>query len=303
MERLIFDLVERHQPDVIYTHPIRMAQYTAALDSVPKVLDLTDALSLFLLRFRDVQKNPVYRWLLNVEFKRMAAYEKIISKFEKVLLCSKVDRDFIAERIRHPDIDLLYNGVDLEYFANGEGIVSDPHRIIFTGNMSYSPNAHAAEYFVRNIFPKIKARVPNATFFIVGQNPPKHVRALHGGDVVVTGFVDDIRVEYLKSAVAVSPVQFGSGTLNKVLEPMALGIPVVSTLSSVQGLELEHGAEIIVAAEPNDFADAVSSLLENPELRLSVGRAGMAKVRERFGWSRIAADLETMFQGLVEIHR
>ena len=93
--------------------------------------------------------------------------------------------------------------------------------------------------------------MPDAKLFLVGQRPPRRIAALAGHDVTITGFVEDIRREYLKSAVAVSPIRFGAGTLNKVLEPLALGIPVVSTSIGLEGLGLKIGEEILIA---NDAA-------------------------------------------------
>ena len=298
MAEALEQVLARIKPDGIHTHLIRMAQYTVAKKQCPRILDLTDAVSLYLSRLLSVHRNPLVRWLVSVELRRMLAYESVIERFDLSLVCSENDKQFLSSRIPTANIGLLYNGVDLEAFSVNGTIQAEPHRIIFTGNMSYVPNSDGAKFFAREIFPGIREKIPDAKLYIVGVDPPASVRALASTNIVVTGFVEDIRLEYLKSAVAVSPVRFGAGTLNKTLEPLALGIPVVSTPSCVEGLELQHGKEILIAKEPGEFVSAVVALMENPELRKSVGKAGMEKIRERFGWPQIATDLENMFLGI-----
>lgn len=300
MKATLDDLIGRTKPDIIHTHLIRMAQYTAHLADVPKILDMTDAVSLYLSRFRDAQKNPLNKWLLGVELKRMGAYEAIISKFDRGLVCSHTDKNFLLQRNHDAHIDLLYNGVDLEAFSFANNIVMDPFRIIFTGNMSYFPNIDGARFLAKEIFPLVKKKIPQAKLFIVGQNPPQQVKSLANNHIAVTGFVEDIRTEYLKSTVAVSPVRFGAGTLNKVLEPLALGVPVVSTSIGLEGLGLNKGEDILIADDAVSFAEAIIDLLQNDGRRKSLATVASQKIRSRFGWTAIAQDLERIYEDAVQ---
>jgi glycosyltransferase involved in cell wall biosynthesis len=196
-------------------------------------------------------------------------------------------------------LSLLPNGVDLETFSSPAPPSPEPGRIIFTGNLSYFPNVDAACFLVREILPKIQKDVPTVKVYIVGQNPSSKVRALAGRDVIVTGYVDDIRAEYLKSSVAVSPVRFGAGTLNKVLEPLALGVPVVTTSIGLEGLCLEPGNDLLVADTAEKFAGAVTRLLTNDGDRMSMAARASEKVRARFSWEKIARDLEQIYEEIV----
>jgi sugar transferase (PEP-CTERM/EpsH1 system associated) len=300
MANAVQEEIARIKPDVIHTHLIRMADYTASQQSVPVVLDMTDAVSLYLARFRDAQRNPLAKWFLGMELKRMVRYESIIESFDRGLVCSDTDREFLLRRNPNLPLSVLPNGVDLQVFSSNGPPVPDPARIIFTGNMSYFPNVDAAYYLVRDILPKIQKSVPAAKVYIVGQNPSSGVRSLAGRDVVVTGFVDDIRAEYLKSAVAVSPVRFGAGTLNKVLEPLALGVPVVTSSMGLEGLLLEAGSDLLVADDAENFAALVTRLLLNKDERMSMAARASAKVRARFSWEKIARGLEQIYQEIVE---
>jgi sugar transferase (PEP-CTERM/EpsH1 system associated) len=300
MERRLSQALQRLQPDVLHTHLIRMAQYTATPGGLPRVLDMTDAVSLYLSRFRDAQSNPLKKWALGLELKRMHEYEPIIGQFDRALVCSHTDMEFLRRRGPDFKLDLLRNGVDLEAFSVNGTAQADPYRIMFSGNMSYYPNIDGAKFLVSEVFPLVKKSVPQARLYIVGQNPPSQVTSLASADITVTGFVPDIRAEYLKSAVAVSPIRFGAGTLNKVLEPSALGVPVVTTSIGWEGLGLESEKEILVANDPRSIATAIIRLLKDPTLRSSIGQHAAQKVRATLGWETIAGDLEAIYEQIVK---
>lgn len=298
MSAILERVVNRVKPDIIHTHLIRMAQYTAYWSAPPRVLDLTDAVSLYLDRLSKQHRNALIRRLVGIELKRMLSYESILTHFDRTLVCSTNDREILLQHIPSAQIDLLYNGVDLETFSANGTVHFEPYRIILTGNMSYYPNVDGAMFFVREIFPLVLQHVPQAKLFIVGQDPPRTVRALASEHVVVTGYVPDIRHEYLKSAVAVSPIRYGAGTLNKILEPLALGVPVVSTSIGIDGLGLNPGEDILVADEPREFAQHVARLLV--DMRWREHLAGAAeKVRTRFSWERLVRNLEHIYETIL----
>jgi sugar transferase (PEP-CTERM/EpsH1 system associated) len=303
-QRELKDVLTSWNVNLIHVHLIRMAQYVESLRTVPRILDLTDAGSLYLERFLSITKNPFKKIFLKVESRRLRQYEKILEHFDDNLVCSEIDRAVLNERAPSAAIDLLYNGVDLDYFTKpGEtdgANVGEPNinGIIYTGNMTYHPNRDGILYFVKEIFPTIERVIPTATLYIVGQSPPREIKKLSRANIVVRGFVPDIKQEYLKNQVAIAPIRFGAGTLNKVLEPMALGIPVVSTSLAVQGLNLQNGEEIMVADTPEGFADMVVRILRDKEFQQRIGLKGQAIVRGQYGWTTITSTLEKIYQSL-----
>lgn len=297
MQSTLAEVLASDPPDLVHTHLIRMAPYMEMTGPWPRLLDLTDAVSLYLERFLSQERHPLKRLLLREELRRMKRFEPVIAGYDRALVCSDTDRDVLHARCPDASLGLLYNGVDVDLFPIRTKEPSRPH-LIFTGNMSYFPNADGAQRLVREIFPRIRAEIPDVTLSIVGGNPPTSVRALAGHGVTVTGFVEDIRAEYADSQVALSPVRFGAGTLNKVLEPLAMGLPVVSTSIGVEGLGLVRERDIFIADAPEDFARAVIRLLQNPDLRHQVGLSVAQRVRERFSWERIVEDLEKQYADL-----
>jgi sugar transferase (PEP-CTERM/EpsH1 system associated) len=286
--------------DIIHVHLIRMAQYMKNHSGgIPRVLDLTDAGSLYLERFLKVKKQMFFKILLKVELKRLQKYEGILETFEKVLVCSDVDKKHLLQHSPKAKIDLLYNGIDLEYFTNTKKIKPEPYRIIFTGNMSYFPNTDGILYFVKDIFPLIKNKIRGVQLYIVGKDPPVKIKKLANDNIMVTGFVSDIKRYYEQSSVTIAPIRFGAGTLNKILEPMALGIPVVTTSLGVEGLPVQTQRDLIIANNEADFADAVIQLLNDVELQSRISGNAKLLVRSLYGWGKIAEQLQSYYMELI----
>jgi sugar transferase (PEP-CTERM/EpsH1 system associated) len=295
MNRKVAELCSSGEFDVVYYHLIRSAQYfhKSMENGKPlNILDFTDAVSLYLKRFAEVQKNPLIKFLIKVEQKRVVNYEKIAEKFHALFICSEVDKKYLIDSGLNIDIRILNNGIDIDYFQP-EKIKCQINRIIFTGNMPYFANYDAAIYFAEVIFPKILREIPDAEFYIVGQKPPLKIRNLASKNIFVTGFVPDIKLEYLKSAVNVAPMRFGAGTLNKVIESIALGVPVVGTPFAVNGLPKELYKFISVADDEDSFAGQVVTILKNPKIREELLEEGKKVIRNILSWKNVVSGFES----------
>lgn len=287
--------------DVIYFHLIRSAQYHTLVqrnNKTVKVLDFTDAVSLYLSRYHKILTNPFRKIAVNIELSRINHYESIASKFDKVYVCSVIDRKHLLEKQAAKNIGIMENGIDLEYFKYSE-VKPEKHRIIFTGNMPYFANYDAAIFFAQEVFPLILKKYPAAKFYIVGQNPPPQVRKLQSSSVIVTGFVKDIRHEYMISEVNVAPIRFGAGTLNKILESLVLKVPVVATDMAVAGLSEDVRKYISVANTPSDFADKVMSIFEKRKSLQPQLEEARRLVTEKHNWQNIIAKFEGELKKLV----
>ncbi len=294
MKRKINDEISKRNYDVIYFHLIRSAQYlnlnTESGKSL-KVIDFTDAVSLYLSRFAKIEKNPFIKLFVKIEEKRVSAYEKIGERFNTVFICSEVDKEYLKAQGLNASIKILNNGIDIDYFKS-DSIEFEKDRIIFTGNMPYYANYDAAIYFSKEIFPLILKEIPNSKFYIVGQKPPNKIKALKSKNIFVTGFVPDIKSEYLKSAVNVAPMRFGAGTLNKVIESLALGVPVVATSQAVGGLPDELKKYVYIADNSIEFSQQVLEILKNPALRNQLWKEGQFVIREILSWEKVVSKFE-----------
>jgi glycosyltransferase involved in cell wall biosynthesis len=182
--------------------------------------------------------------------------------------------------------------VDLQTFAAISHDYSHNNTILFTGNMDYAPNVDAVGYFAETIFPFIRSKVPGVKFIIAGQRPIKKVLDLAADDIVITGFVKDLAAMYNSASVVVAPLRFGAGTQNKVLEAMAMGVPVVCSNIGFKGLGIQSGQGAIMQTDPVAFANSVVELLSSETMRRTVGQEGVRVIRENFDWDIIAKMLE-----------
>ena len=292
------ETLQKNQFDAIHVQHIRMAQYFETSVPTNAILDLPDAFSLYWKRRVVAAKNPIEKWIRNLEYQRLVKYEKrILPTFKKVLVCSDEDRLYLNE-LGIYNVDLLPNGVNIQTFQprGEESIIQN--RILFTGNMDYAPNVDAVHYFVKDIFPTILESVPNAEFIIAGQRPIKSVLELSSDRVKVTGFIENLADEYAKAHVVVSPLRIGAGTQNKVLEALSMNQAVVCSNVGFKGLGIPHNDGILMADNPSAFAQHVISILQSDELRKRLGESGGNHVRNTFSWTAVSNKLIDHFNSI-----
>ena len=292
MNNLVQDFLGKNEIDIIHTQHLRMAQFTSEI-KMPKILDLPDAFSLYWKRRIENQQNFIKRFFEKIEFKRLYKFEgQIVKNFNLGLVCSREDLNYMQNEHGSSNIDLLRNGVDLDTFKSEGHDYSNNSTLLFTGNMDYAPNVDAVGYFVREIFPTISSKFSNVKFVIAGQRPVKQVLELKAKNIEITGFIPDLKIMYQEASIVVSPLRFGAGTQNKVLEAMAMGIPVVSGNIGFEGLEIKNGEGVFLETNPIGFANKVIELLESESLREQTGIKGNLVAKQKFSWDIISLQLE-----------
>jgi sugar transferase (PEP-CTERM/EpsH1 system associated) len=288
----------REKFDLAHVQLVRMAPAAAALDRIPRVLDFTDALSLSFSRRARRERFPMDQ-LCRWEARRLRRYEAIlIERFDATLVIAEADRKALGGS---PKIHLCRNGVSLDAPA-----VPEQHRerrtIVFSGRMSAFPNADAAVWFATHVFPIVRSRIGDARLRIVGAYPPRRVKKLATlPGVEITGRIPDLGEAVSRAAVAVAPLLTGAGTQNKVLEAMALGVPVVATRMVADGVAAAAGEHLLVADEPEPFAEAVISLMAGGQRQRIIDNARRFVERE-YSWNRAAGDLERAYEFAMRTH-
>lgn len=184
------------------------------------------------------------------------------------LLLAASEQDAAAFRSLAPQdahkVHVIPNFIRLEDYRT-PALLSREQWIVLPGNMNYFPNIHAALYFYREIYPLVKAGVPDIKWYIVGRDVHPDVAALATEDpsIVITGYVDSVAEYIRKAQVVIAPLQEGSGTRLKILEAWALKTPVVSSSIGAEGLLCEQAGNIMLADDPATFADSVILLLQD----------------------------------------
>ncbi len=292
-------LLDRIQFDVVHVQHLRMSQYLANRKDIPRILDLPDAFSLYWKRKQATTKNPLLRFFEQLEQRRVLEYERILADYNMALVCSDEDKQYLEQEHHFDNISLLPNGVDTNTFYANNHDYEHNHTLLFTGNMDYGPNVDAVSYFVSDILPTIRGKFPDISFVIAGQRPLPKVLALASDTIKVTGFIPNLADEYNKASVVVAPLRFGAGTQNKVLESMAMGVPVVCSNIGFEGLCIQNGEGAIMQTDPLEFAHSVIQLLSSAEMRQNVGTKGVSVIQSKFSWDIISKQLEGYFKSIV----
>jgi glycosyltransferase involved in cell wall biosynthesis len=192
------------------------------------------------------------------------------------------------------------NGIDLDFYSGHFG-TPESGSLIFPGALTYQANFDAMDFFLRRVFPSVKAKCPEVTLRITGRTDEVPVERLPLSErVTLTGYLDDIRPYVTQSWACVVPLRVGGGTRLKVLEAMALGTPVVSTSKGAEGLEVTHGEDILIADTPAEFADAVLRLLDDGALRAKLATNGRRLVEKYYSWETCARKLEQLLYQVVQ---
>lgn len=294
MHEKVKRLVALQHYDAVHIQHIRLAQFWEDVTTVPRILDLPDAFSLYWKR-RIENTSGWKKLFARIEYKRLKKYEQILKKFPLTLVCSRQDLMYLETEQGLDNVKLLPNGVDTANFQNDPEVYADNHTILFTGNMDYAPNVDGVCYFAEEIFPLILKAIPEAQFVIAGQRPVEKVKALEAENVKVTGFVPNLSDAYKAATIVVSPLRFGAGTQNKVLEAMSMGIAVVSLEVGFEGLEIVQGQGVFKANDTATFAATCIRLMQQPEERVAAGKQGQEVIKERYAWEKIAEKLEQYF--------
>lgn len=293
-------LCRQERIDLIYVDILPMTQYIDQEKGVPAIVDLHDSLTLLsrtMLKTERGWRNRLSAYLGLISIQNL---ERSLGKtFDLIMTNSVVDEKVIKELSATLNTLTITNGVDMEYFSPDTSAVEED-KIVFTGVMGYAPNEDAAMYFVKDIFPLVKAKRPRIQFWIVGSEPSERVKALTGiSGVHVTGKVDDIR-PYVRSArVFVCPLRIGSGVKNKILAAMAMQKATVATSMSIDGLELAENRDVLLADDPQDFADKVLRLLTDQRAAQQLGANGLSRVQAQYSWSAMGKILETAIQSIM----
>jgi sugar transferase (PEP-CTERM/EpsH1 system associated) len=236
------------------------------------------------------------RWVFRREGRRLLAEETAIAaRCDAAVFVSDEEAELFRERTGTDAARLhtVRNGVDTAYFDPGlrfdNPFADDDRAIVFVGAMDYWPNIDAVTWFADNVLPAVLTRNPRARFHIVGSNPGSDVRSLaRRPGIVVSGRVDDVR-PYLKyAACSVAPLRVARGVQNKVLEAMAMARPIVATPEAVNGIAANP--EVVVRAEPADWAEAVSRFVAAEPSDLSVP-ASRERVASEYSWEAAARRL------------
>jgi glycosyltransferase involved in cell wall biosynthesis len=275
-----------------------MGEYPIAHHALPTVLAMQIAMTLNYGRLAQFSRQPLAKLIYGFEHRKVRAYEPWIARqYARCLLISPVDVRAIGGL---DNVLVSPHGVDFEHFAPAPDRSPKPGQIVFTGNMGYAANVDAITYFAAEILPLIRSQLPDVELAVVGTDPAPAVRRLaRDPGIVVTGNVPDLRVWLDRAEVAIDPLRIGAGLQNKVLEGMAMAVPMVITSIANEGIGAHDGKHVLIADHPGTFAAAVVELLRDRERAVALGRQARRLIVENWSWQKHFDALEAELVQLV----
>lgn len=303
LKRRIDALLAMEKFDLMFVHCSSVAQYVEDIQGIPKILDYGDMDSQKWLEYARYKPFPlsIGYWLEGR--KMMVAEKRLAAKFELCTTTTRAEWETLRGYGAAHATDWFPNGVDAGFFKpDGEGY--DPDTLSFIGRMDYYPNQECMLDFCRNTLPLIQTRRPAAKLLIVGADPSPAVRKLSQlGGVTVTGSVPDVRPYILRSAAMVAPLNIARGTQNKILEAMAMGVPVVTSPAGAGGVDAEDGLHFLVGDSPSAYADACLRLMQNATERNRFAVAGRERMLSNHDWQASMHRLDTIVDSVMTAWR
>jgi len=272
--------------DLCLAHLIRTGEYVRYA-SVPKILEMTDAISMSYQRMREVNVQwSLKSWAYRIEADRLSRYERMaIRDFQITSLVSNVDRKFLLKDQECQHVIVCSNGVDCNILPFHNRDNSKPV-VIFIGNMISLSNLDACMYFAKNVLPLVRKEI-ECVFRVVGRIKPKDASILEAIDgVEVVPNVQNIAEAAADARVGLAPIRFGAGIQNKVLEYMALGLPVVSSPIALEGLDAKVEQHLLIAVTPEEYVKHLCRLWSDSFLRNQLALAAHAYVLSNHSWSK-----------------
>jgi glycosyltransferase involved in cell wall biosynthesis len=296
---LIWSICAQQRIDVVHFAWTEMGRYLEAVPAgVGTALGTMDVE--YLVRPREVQLYP-WRWSrvrAAQRARRLIRGERRSLRLAHVTLaCSTADRRHLA---RLGDVDRIHvvaPWVDLAGGAAAGPGTAVRGRLTFMGAMDRIANQAAVRYLLGDVWPLVRDGYPAAMLYVVGANPPRWLLRRADGDwrLFVTGYVEDLAAEWTKTDIAVSPSLTGGGMMTKVAQPMAAGLPVVTTTLGNEGVAAPVGEAVEVGDDGPSFARALLELLANRERRGQLAAAGQRHVLQTLDWATSIANLETAY--------
>ncbi|MEZ4867721.1 MAG: glycosyltransferase [Caldilineaceae bacterium] len=282
MQQRLTHLLRSQKPDLVIASELPTLSYGAYLHGLPAL-------------FEDPELGTLYEQFANASslwrrcrygltWLKLCHYlRRQLRYFQACTVVSEKERRLLVHAVPHyKTVEVVPNSIDLAHYT-GIREVQQPGQLIFTGSFGYQANYDAMVWFLRDVYPLIRAKIPNVHLTITGDHAGFSLPSTE--NVTLTGFVDDVRPFIARAWISLAPLLSGGGTRLKILEAMALGTPVVATAKGAEGLELQPGEHLLIANTPEALAQAVIHLCQDTGLHQRLAANAYSLVSEKYDWA------------------
>ncbi len=284
-------LLKERYYDFIYIAFWHIAEYFIDIikSQVPNIPILIDTMDIHYLREErkyTISNNEILIEKIKENKKRELS---VYSKADVITTVTESDRAELRKYIKDKPIFIL---TDVHNIKENTPSYENRKDLLFVGNFNHKPNEDAVLFFIKEIFPIIKLKLPEIKLFIVGNNPSENIKVLSSKDIIVTGWVPDVKEYIDKCRIEVVPLRYGAGNKGKVGEALSNGLPIVTTSIGAEGMGIEHGIHAYISDIPEKFAEFVVELYNNKKMWLQFSVKGKELIASQYSSSQMRKRLQ-----------
>jgi glycosyltransferase involved in cell wall biosynthesis len=303
---MIRQTVAENRPEIVEFHHLNIAIYRRFAEGALTVLRGQNVEYKVWERYAEHASGWLGRSYAKWTAPRVRRYEaSTVSKFDRCVAVSLADADYLQAALPGARIDVIPYGVDTEFFFPQPEVTEEPFSLTITGNFDWGPKRQSLFALLDKVFPILRAKLPEAKFYIVGKGVPEYLKKMadRTPGVLLTGSVADVRPFIARSSLLINYVESGGGIALKVLEAMAMKKPLLCNSLGCEGVPMTNGKDVFVADGPEEFATAAVHLLRNETLRTRLAENAYRKVLEQYSWSVVGDQLGRFYETMISNRR
>jgi len=296
-------LVAEQKPDIVEFHHLNTAIYRKFAGNVPTVLREHNVEYKVWERYADNASGWIEKGYVKWTAPRVRKYEaEAASQFDRCVVVSPADADHLRAVSPGSRIEVVPFGVDTEYFCPTPHVPVEPLSITLTSSFAWQPRHTSVLILLTEIFPRVRAQVPNANLYIVGKGMPEHLERIgrQVPGVTIVGPVPDVRPYIARSALLINYLDCGGGIALKVLEAMAMRKPILCNSLACEGIPTTHGKDIFIADGPEAFASAAAYLLRNEAVGTRIAEAAYQMVLRKYSWNHLTSEISNCYAQILD---
>jgi len=289
--------LDQHEYDVVHCFGgISVYEFHPLFADLPNLITPYESYALYLQRA--IQQGNLFPRLSMPIARRFERF--MFTPYDRIVVIAEPDKDMLLQIQLELSIEIISNGIDLSQFQL-QDTLRDPHTLLFVGNYEYPPNQDAVRVLVEQVLPRVRQTIPDAKLQLVGNNPPDWMCEFANDHIDITGRVPDVQPYLAQGTVFVCPLRIGAGLKNKVLEALSMGIPVVATPLSVDGIHVTH-KESAWVTDVDTIAEGVIHVLQDSDLQHTLSRNGRALIESSYSWASSADKYEALYDAVIGKH-
>lgn len=302
MSDKIHQILQETKIDAAHFDTIGLAEYLDDVAKIPSVLNHHNIESAMMYRRTQNERNIFKKIYFYNEARKIRRYEsQKCPQFKVNITVSDKEGIILRNFVDNVKIEVIENCVDTKFYAPMISI-NNEKSLIFVGTMNWYPNKDAMLFFIKDIWPLLQREVAGLKMYIVGKSPPKRIVLLshNDSDLIVTGYVEDVRPFLAKATAYICPLRTGGGTKVKILDAMAAGKPIIATSIACEGIPVQHEQHVLFANEPEEFVHQIKRLLEDGQLRNTLIDNSFNLVRTKFSSEIVGNKINNLYSKLIK---